>query len=80
MGLVNFLIPKTADLDIHYLCQFTTEIVDVNTRAPINVRGVLVRQKEDFHPGIKDRTRREGKLKTRRRRHKESCEAHLRLT
>ena len=43
MWLVDFLIPKTAYLDIHYLCQFTTQVIDVNTCAPINVRGILVR-------------------------------------
>jgi hypothetical protein len=54
MWHVDFLISKTAYLDIHYLCQFTTQVIDVNTCTPINVRGILVRQKEGFHAGIKD--------------------------
>ena len=67
MRLVDFLIPKTAHLDIHDLCQFTTQVIDVNTCTPINVRGVLVRQKECFHSGSKDRRRAEGKEGTCRR-------------
>src|SRR5206468_9921239 len=50
--LVDFLIPETSHLDLHYLCQFTTQIITVNTGAPINVRGVFVRQKEGLHSGI----------------------------
>jgi len=61
MRLVDFLMAKTAHLDVHYLCQFTTQVIDMNTCAPINVWGVLVRQKEGFHSGIKDRRRPEGK-------------------
>ena len=60
--LVDFLIPKTAYLDIHYLCQFATQVIDMNTCAPINARRVLIRQKESFHSGIKDSRRSEGKL------------------
>ena len=63
MWLVDFLISKTAYLDIHDLCQFTAQVIDVNTCAPINVWGVLVRQKEGFHSGIKDRRRSEGKIR-----------------
>src|ERR1700732_4836779 len=63
MRQVDFLIPKTAYLDIHDLCQFTAQVIDVNTCAPINVWGVLVRQKEGFHCGIKDRRRSEGKFR-----------------
>jgi hypothetical protein len=54
MWLMDFLIPKTAYLDIHDLSQFTTQVIDVNTCTPINVWGVLVRQKEGFHSSIKD--------------------------
>ena len=54
MWLVDFLFAKTAYLDIHYLCQLTTQVIDVNTCAPINIRGIFIRQKEGFHAGIKD--------------------------
>src|ERR1700757_3155399 len=54
MWLMEFLIPKTAHFDIHDLSQLTTQVVDVNTCAPINIWGVLVRQKEGFHSSIKD--------------------------
>jgi hypothetical protein len=54
MWHVDFLISETAYLDIHYLCQLTTQVIDVNTCAPINIRGIFIRQKEGFHAGIKD--------------------------
>src|SRR6202030_1310755 len=63
MRLVYFLIPKTAYLDIHDLCQFTAQVIDVNTRAPINIWGVLIGQKEGFHSGIKDGRESEGKCR-----------------
>ena len=44
--------PQTAYFDVHYLRQFTAQVIDVDSCAPINVWGVLVRQKEGFHTGI----------------------------
>ena len=65
MWLVDFLFAKTAYLDIHYFCQFATQVINVNTGAPINIRGIFIRQKEDFHGGIKDGRRPEGKQEKR---------------
>src|SRR5271166_3220348 len=52
--LVNFLISEAAYLDIHYLCQFAAQVIDVNTCTPIDIGGILVRQKECFHTGSKE--------------------------
>ena len=52
MWLFHVLVTETAYFDVHYLCQFAAQIIDVDSCAPINVRGVFVRQKEGFHTGI----------------------------
>src|SRR5580693_3175995 len=57
--LVNFLVSKAADLDIYNLCQFAAQVIDVNTCTPIDIGGILVRQKECFHMGSKDSRRQE---------------------
>src|SRR5208337_3987162 len=51
MWLVNFLVSKAAYLDIHNLCQSAAQVIDVNTCTPIDIGGILVRQKECFHTG-----------------------------
>src|SRR5271165_2713757 len=54
MRLVNFLVSKAAYLDIHNLCQPAAQVIDVNTCTPIDIGGILVRQKECFHPASKN--------------------------
>src|SRR5271165_5115763 len=49
--VVNFLISKAAYLDIHNLCQSAAQVIDVNHFPPIDIGGILVRQKECFHTG-----------------------------
>ena len=43
------LVVKAADLDIHQFRQFFGQIFDVNARAAVNVRGVFVGNKHNFH-------------------------------
>src|SRR5271166_6851180 len=54
MRLINFLVSKAADLDIHNLCQSAAQVIDVNTCTPVDIGGILVRQKECFHPASKN--------------------------
>src|SRR5208282_994710 len=54
MRVVNFLISKAAYLDIHNLCQSAAQVIDVNTCTPVDIGGILVRQKECFHPASKN--------------------------
>jgi hypothetical protein len=61
MRTVDVLRSKTAYLDIDDLSELTAQVVHVNTCAPINVWGVLVRQKQGLHRSIKKRSAAEGK-------------------
>src|SRR5262245_55352259 len=47
--LIDVLIAEAPHLDVHELGQLSTQELDVHARAAINVRWVLVGQKQRFH-------------------------------
>src|SRR6202035_870928 len=48
-SLGEILVAEAANIDIDRFGQLAREISDVDTGAAVNVRRILVREKEDFH-------------------------------
>src|SRR6266480_4133888 len=49
IALLKTLVAKATHFHRHYLRQLTRQITHVHTSAAVNVRRILVSQKEDFH-------------------------------
>ena len=49
IAFLNTLIAKATNFHRHYLRQFARKIADVNARAAINVRRILVGEEKNFH-------------------------------
>ena len=47
--LLHVLLAETTHLDRHRFGQFAREIIDVHTRAAVNVRRIFVREEERLH-------------------------------